>query len=854
MARIGASLANEIENELVIFLPRLLICIVGGVLACLGDSSLRPFLNLWVIAAVSWLLGLFASIENVLFRIFAALLVLALVHSLNSITIVLALIIICHFNLPPYIKWMSFEATDVEFRGQFLRGAIPMTFYVSTVLFIRYASTIWSFTWHATIFGLPSIIFSYQIWSRIVSQRGKEVFGDYLLKSLGWIFRVVGYRFLWTLETSKTLLDATIIFLDRLEAIVIRMRQQGVKGPYKYKRLKVLRDGTQRGTTTRQIRLLRLLRRKPFTEMRCELIIVNIENAPPYEAISYTWRNEEPSIEIVVNEATLKVTPAVSEILGYRHSFTGTKLLWVDSICINQKNDPEKGLQVSMMKEIYSRASRVVVWLGPLKESKDAYLAVELLVTLDGIRSLFNLNGDLYGDLVIKGNPGWYPMVRLFNNPWFSRVWVVQEVAVARTVHVMYGNTCFEWDFLAAGIEMLADPRFFGPAQVAQPPKSPRTTATVIHLEDMTNSFPNAAVIAGIRNNRWANRPMSLSTALSLCRGLEVGLPQDKVYAMLGVIWDRLPDYMATDYSKPASKVYEDTMRYLLSRPSTAGQPHVLQFAGTGWPRSPDMEKSNLPSWVADWGSPSPNGWLGMQSLMWASRKVWPTQHLLEAQVMDRSSILKVEAVKVDMIRSLGKKQWGSRDDTLESMIENYAGWLHEVKTMSQLSSGAPRAYDEVLYASVWRTLTGGGEDPFTTPEPSSCPPAELLAHLETFWELSLRYKNSSSISEAEKSIIAEQIVRMSATVIPWSCNIGSCYGGNIFCVTGEGHFATVPPCTREGDSIYFLNGLQSPFILREKNSGQDSIAHYELVGSCYVDGMMEGNKDGLAWEEYLLE
>jgi hypothetical protein len=224
MARIGASLANEIENELAIFLPRLdcLFGIVGGVLACLGDSSLRPFLKLLtqrVIAAVSWLLVLFASIGNVFFRIFAASLVLALGHSLDSITIVLALIIIYHFNLPPYIKWMSFEATDVEFRVHSLRVAIPMTFYVSTVLFIRYASAIWSFTWHATVFGLPSIIFSYQIWSRIVSQRGKEVLGDYLMTSSEWIFLVIGYRFLWTLETSNTLLDATIIFLIDLRLL-----------------------------------------------------------------------------------------------------------------------------------------------------------------------------------------------------------------------------------------------------------------------------------------------------------------------------------------------------------------------------------------------------------------------------------------------------------------------------------------------------------------------------------------------------------------------------------------------------------------------------------------------------------
>lgn len=55
---------------------------------------------------------------------------------------------------------------------------------------------------------------------------------------------------------------------------------------------------------------------------------------PPYEAISYTWMDQESSIEIIVNHKALKVTPNVSEILEYRHSFTGTRLFWIDSICI----------------------------------------------------------------------------------------------------------------------------------------------------------------------------------------------------------------------------------------------------------------------------------------------------------------------------------------------------------------------------------------------------------------------------------------------------------------------------------------------------------------------------------------
>jgi hypothetical protein len=102
---------------------------------------------------------------------------------------------------------------------------------------------------------------------------------------------------------------------------------------------------------------------------------------------------------------------------------------------------------------------------------------------------------------------------------------------------------------------------------------------------------------------------------------------------------------------------------------------------------------------------------------------------------------------------------------------------------------------------------------------------------------------------------MAEQIVEMGATVTPLSCRIGACCGGTIFCVTGKGHFCTVPPRTREGDSIYFLKGLQSPCTLREKdNLCENSVVHYELVGSCYIDGMMDGNRVGLEWKEHILE
>ena len=45
-------------------------------------------------------------------------------------------------------------------------------------------------------------------------------------------------------------------------------------------------------------------------------------------------------------------------------SYLLPRLLWIDSICIDQDNSSEKTAQVKLMGQIYSRASFVAVWLG----------------------------------------------------------------------------------------------------------------------------------------------------------------------------------------------------------------------------------------------------------------------------------------------------------------------------------------------------------------------------------------------------------------------------------------------------------------------------------------------------------
>ena len=46
------------------------------------------------------------------------------------------------------------------------------------------------------------------------------------------------------------------------------------------------------------------------------------------------------------------------------------RVLWIDSICIDQTPEAvkERNVQVALMGDIYKSAARVVVWLGPSNE------------------------------------------------------------------------------------------------------------------------------------------------------------------------------------------------------------------------------------------------------------------------------------------------------------------------------------------------------------------------------------------------------------------------------------------------------------------------------------------------------
>ncbi|KAH8900633.1 hypothetical protein GQ53DRAFT_628404, partial [Thozetella sp. PMI_491] len=162
----------------------------------------------------------------------------------------------------------------------------------------------------------------------------------------------------------------------------------------------------------REIRLLVIQRRVPFIPVRCNMIHVSLDDEPKYEAMSYVWGNPTRTHLVRVDGKVIPITESVRGILEQKASISGPKKVWIDAVCINQEDIEEKPKQIQMMLDIYRSAKFVTVNLG---EAPDADLVP---IFLDRISM------NLYKENNWVQPPRWLALLRLFQNPWFERVWV----------------------------------------------------------------------------------------------------------------------------------------------------------------------------------------------------------------------------------------------------------------------------------------------------------------------------------------------------------------------------------------------------------------------------------------------
>lgn len=171
-------------------------------------------------------------------------------------------------------------------------------------------------------------------------------------------------------------------------------------------------------SSRQEIRIINLQYGQFDDVINIELAPVSLSSdpAPHYDALSYVWGLEQCPTPALVNGRSVPITSNLDIALRYFRDEHNSKTLWVDAVCINQKDNVEKGPQVQMMGQIYSKATRVLVWLGPAADGSDDLLD----------RMKRGITEEEISDATFQSSS-----LALMGRPWFTRIWVQQEIALA---------------------------------------------------------------------------------------------------------------------------------------------------------------------------------------------------------------------------------------------------------------------------------------------------------------------------------------------------------------------------------------------------------------------------------------
>ncbi|KAK0728923.1 heterokaryon incompatibility protein-domain-containing protein [Apiosordaria backusii] len=319
------------------------------------------------------------------------------------------------------------------------------------------------------------------------------------------------------------------------------------------------------------IRLLRLLpAENEYDDIECKLVEYPLRNSRGhgqhhYEALSYVWGDPTQSCSITVDGEPARVGANLHAALLHLRDFFFERIIWVDAICINQNNDMEKGEQVQKMAEIYSKANRVVVWLGEAHHDSDSALEEircaaaqgrqEAVIRDDNDASEEIRSGSEAGDEALSRK-----LLDLLRRPWFERIWVLQEVAAARSILIKCG--VFEMDGFAfyLGLEALQS--------ICSLQETFGRMRPVTHL--MRGAAFRASLTPLEISGRFSLSIHPLGSLIDMYRLQQATDHRDKIFALLGMCSDaHIGEGLLPDYTISLERLLRNLMEYLFGKQAT---------------------------------------------------------------------------------------------------------------------------------------------------------------------------------------------------------------------------------------------------------------------------------------------
>ncbi|KAF1940386.1 hypothetical protein EJ02DRAFT_350135, partial [Clathrospora elynae] len=291
----------------------------------------------------------------------------------------------------------------------------------------------------------------------------------------------------------------------------------------------------------KSVRLLELLPGRDSEPISCKLHVCDLDETPSYIALSYMWNQGGHHKYIECQGTKMRVGENLWNFLWqYRRRFSikqhGEKelvqaaRLWIDAACINQKDTEERSHQVSLMRYIYMGANSVIAWLGLAQRFEELAFLLTRYPTL------------------LKVDEMYTALVDLLNKTYWTRVWVVQEFILAKSVEIWCGE--FEAD--AASFESVWRD---GNLLVEMPLLSQKMTSSrgwplFQYRREFRHSRKYKREVMGRRNSKTLKATFRLRDLLQSFASSQSTEVYDKIYGFLGIASTTRGERIRPDYSK----------------------------------------------------------------------------------------------------------------------------------------------------------------------------------------------------------------------------------------------------------------------------------------------------------------
>ena len=563
------------------------------------------------------------------------------------------------------------------------------------------------------------------------------------------------------------------------------------------------------GTDGSAIRLISLLPGKWEEEVSIEIETVKLEmdTWPQYEALSYTWGAVEDPVPLRIGALTnqiINITQNLATALPYLRLPDRPRVLWIDAISIDQNNLIERSRQVRKMGDIFQKADKVIVWLGPEQDqsmlalSQMDFLASKIAIdwqsqTMQPVSTEHSEAHWADKNVALPYDwTTWNAMYCLLTRSWFERLWIWQEIRLrTREADLLCGTHNISWQQFRKAIFCLT-------VKAEVPDIGVGLHERVRHIFGLCNTNASARLEALISQTRY-------------CRCSD---PRDRIFAILGLVDKTEADiHIEPDYTHSVGKVYKDVaVEYIQKRKSL----EILRYCGMRdkksgltkwipkWAVPTELQDWQMPSWVPDWSLPT----AGMDL-----PNVYATGTTFAEPNCDGSETLEVIGVALGTVTNL------------EPILPAEATRNIE-ETLGVMEKLAPTYFEDHEY------IAGGSlADAFLRTvccnrfDDNYLPPLSVLPNFQ----------------HAKEAFIVHIAGKDSLLPMPPALKIYLAYiDGHIVSRSllrlKEGYIGLAPDETQVGDQVYLIVGSGAPIILRPKTNEE-----WQVVGRCYVHGVEDG-------------